>query len=218
MVMTSYYTDTLYPLQDKVLATINQLGTSFYLTGGTALSRFHLHHRYSDDLDFFINDAPDFVEKTSLIVRTLRESFDLKVELQTSSYYSIVINDILKVEFVNDVAYHDNGFIKTPNFDKVDTISNILSNKLTAIIGRDEPKDVVDIWAIANNNSTDWQHIFTAANSKAVGIFPPDIARRLSEFPIDLLDRIKWIEGKSPNNQQLKADLERICNDILEIE
>lgn len=215
--MTSYYTDTLYPLQDKVLTTINKLDTSFYLTGGTALSRFHLQHRYSDDLDFFVNDAPDFVEKTNLVIRALRESFDIKIELQTSSYYSIVINDILKVKFVNDVAYHDNGFIKTANFDKVDTISNILSNKLSALIGRDEPKDVVDIWAIAKKTKIDWQHIFTAANSKAVGIFPPDIARRLSEFSITLIGRIKWIEGKSPNNQQLKADLERICNDILEI-
>ena len=26
---------------------------SFYLTGGTALAEFYLHHRYSEDLDFF---------------------------------------------------------------------------------------------------------------------------------------------------------------------
>jgi len=25
----------------------------FYFTGGTALSEYYLHHRYSDDLDFF---------------------------------------------------------------------------------------------------------------------------------------------------------------------
>ncbi|MCD4795127.1 MAG: nucleotidyl transferase AbiEii/AbiGii toxin family protein [Bacteroidales bacterium] len=27
----------------------------FYLTGGTALVRFYLNHRYSEDLDFFVN-------------------------------------------------------------------------------------------------------------------------------------------------------------------
>lgn len=29
------------------------LAKNFYLTGGTALAAFYLHHRYSEDLDFF---------------------------------------------------------------------------------------------------------------------------------------------------------------------
>lgn len=29
------------------------LSRNFYLTGGTALAGFYLHHRYSEDLDFF---------------------------------------------------------------------------------------------------------------------------------------------------------------------
>lgn len=51
----SYYRDQLYPLQDKVLYCIDKINTPFYLTGGTALSRCYLDHRYSDDLDFFQN-------------------------------------------------------------------------------------------------------------------------------------------------------------------
>ena len=50
--MNSYYKDTLYPLQDKVLKLIDSLQTPFYLTGGTALSRCYFNHRYSYDLDF----------------------------------------------------------------------------------------------------------------------------------------------------------------------
>ena len=50
-----YYQNILYPLQDKVLETIGKLPVRFYLTAGTALSRAYLHHRYSDDLDFFVN-------------------------------------------------------------------------------------------------------------------------------------------------------------------
>jgi len=34
--------------------------TGFYLTGGTAASRGYLGHRFSDDLDFFVNDEPLF--------------------------------------------------------------------------------------------------------------------------------------------------------------
>ncbi|MEK6794959.1 MAG: nucleotidyl transferase AbiEii/AbiGii toxin family protein [Spirochaetota bacterium] len=45
------YENTLYPLQNKVCRLVEESGTPFYLTGGTALSRCYYHHRYSDDLD-----------------------------------------------------------------------------------------------------------------------------------------------------------------------
>lgn len=56
----NYYSDKLYPFQDAVLSEMQSLKTDFYLTGGTALGRCYLNHRYSDDLDFFVNAAPDF--------------------------------------------------------------------------------------------------------------------------------------------------------------
>ena len=55
-----YYLNKLYPLQDRVLRIIETQNQGFYLTGGTALSRFYLNHRYSDDLDFFVNNIDDF--------------------------------------------------------------------------------------------------------------------------------------------------------------
>ena len=45
----------LYLLQDKFLEWWISLNLPFYLTGGTALGRFYLNHRYSEDLEFFIN-------------------------------------------------------------------------------------------------------------------------------------------------------------------
>lgn len=50
-----FYFTELYPLQDQVLHLITQAQTGFYLTGGTALSRGYLQHRFSDDLDLFTN-------------------------------------------------------------------------------------------------------------------------------------------------------------------
>ena len=66
-----YYQNTLYPLQDKVLDIAGKLSVGFYLTGGTALSRAYLHHRYSDDLYFFVNDATDFKTQVNIIIRAL---------------------------------------------------------------------------------------------------------------------------------------------------
>ena len=46
-----YYQNKVYPLQDEILDLVKSAPVAFYLTGGTALSRFYLNHRYSDDLD-----------------------------------------------------------------------------------------------------------------------------------------------------------------------
>ena len=56
----AHYLNKLYPMQDIVLHLFNDEAIKLYLTVGTALSRAFLNHRYSDDLDFFLNDNPDF--------------------------------------------------------------------------------------------------------------------------------------------------------------
>jgi predicted nucleotidyltransferase component of viral defense system len=53
-----YYKD-LYVIQDGVFEIVE--ASDFYLTGGTALSRFYLNHRYSDVLDFFAHQKADFL-------------------------------------------------------------------------------------------------------------------------------------------------------------
>ena len=54
--MNSYKKDynRLYLLQDKFFKLWVHLDLPFYLTGGTALGRFYLNHRYSEDMDFFV--------------------------------------------------------------------------------------------------------------------------------------------------------------------
>jgi predicted nucleotidyltransferase component of viral defense system len=49
-----FYTK-LYAFQDELLKIVRAQNLDFYLTGGTALSRVYLNHRYSDDLDLFVN-------------------------------------------------------------------------------------------------------------------------------------------------------------------
>lgn len=56
-----FYFHRLYPFQDQVLKILFPIDTKFYLTGETALSRAYLNHRFSDDLDFFVNDDPLFL-------------------------------------------------------------------------------------------------------------------------------------------------------------
>ncbi len=44
----------------------------FYFTGGTALSQFYLHHRYSEDLDFFSQTEFNHLITTILLRKSPR--------------------------------------------------------------------------------------------------------------------------------------------------
>ena len=215
MAMNSYYNDTLYLLQDKVLKLIDTLKTPFYLTGGTALSRCYYNHRYSDGLDFFVNKNLNFIKYSGEIIFSLSKDFEVETIIKSESYVSLKLNKILKIDLVNDVQFRYGDLQEKEIFSKVDNIENILSNKLSALISRDEAKDVVDIWVIAKSNKIDWKDIFLSANSKAVGIFQPDVAKRLVEFPIELLNRIKWVDGKEPDTKTFQAYLNLICDSLL---
>ena len=71
MDMNSYYEDTLYPLQDKILKVVDDLKTPFYLTGGIVISRCYYHWRYSDDLDFFVNSDKNFTNYCQKIIKEI---------------------------------------------------------------------------------------------------------------------------------------------------
>ena len=214
--MNSYYSDTLYPLQNKVLRIIEAAKSHFYLTGGTALSRGYYHHRYSDDLDLFVNKDPDFQPMSEKIISALQAQFKIDIRIKSESFYGLNIESILKLDMINDVGFHSGDFLNTPLFNHLDNITNILSNKITALQSRDEPKDVVDIWMISTHEAVNWPAIFQDANSKAVGIFPPEIAKRLTEFPLELLSVIKW-EQSAPDQKKFTSDITNICDQMLQL-
>ena len=75
-----------------------------------------------------------------------------------------------------------------------DTPVNILSNKLTAIVGRDEPKDIFDIIHLSLNYSFNWLDIFEHAKQKAV-INELDVEQRLVSFPVEWLENVNWLNS-----------------------
>ena len=59
---------------------MNELGMDFYLTGGTALSRAYYHHRFSDDLDFFTHNDPDFLNHVKIFLKALNDSKEYEID------------------------------------------------------------------------------------------------------------------------------------------
>jgi predicted nucleotidyltransferase component of viral defense system len=207
----------LYRLQDKFLQWWLQLRLPFYLTGGTALGRYYLRHRYSEDLDFFVNADPHFPDYLSNIRKEISKSFQVSVSesLYTSDFARLFIQegqDSLKIEFVNEVDFRA-GEPKKIYFGLIDTPVNILSNKLTALISRDEPKDVFDIIHIAMNYSFNWIDICNDAKRKAV-INEIDIEQRLIEFPVQTFQNISR-QKIQPDISDYPKLLQRIADDFL---
>ncbi len=213
-----FYTNKLYPLQDRVLEKISSTDNNFYLTAGTALSRCYLNHRYSEDLDFFVNDDNRYSAYIKNIQQVLSKFFNLEVIRKEERFTRFLIDNSevqLKLEFINDVPFYLGEKNTFTLFKRVDNLSNILSNKITAIADRDEPKDFADILCIYEKNPINWELIFTASQSKAAGIFPPLIAKRIQEFDLEKMTILNWVN--TPDFNSLTKLKEKIIFDILGI-
>jgi hypothetical protein len=190
-----------YELQDAVLTIIDSLSPGFYLGGGTALSRFHFDHRYSDDLYFFPNNGNDFISQIQQVSEQFRESgFKYEAYGMSPEFARFHIHDItraqetpLKIDFINEKSTpHFGEFKSHALFSKIDNPRNILSNKLTFIYKK-LPKDVADIWFICKQLSFNWAEIIEEAARKRA-IEPLFIIDCLRQFPAEMLNKVQWVE------------------------
>ena len=216
-----YYETNLYPLQTGVMTTLKQCGARFYLTGGTALSRGYYNHRYSDDLDFFVNNDGDYYEQVKNVSRALKDDgffWDAGSEfISAENFTSFKVHwkqsdAVLKMDFVNDVAARFGKIIETDVYYKTDSIRNILANKLTAAY-RLAAKDMADIREIAMRERIDWRQAINDARQKEAGIDLCHIASILQNMPEHEFKHIIWTSP--PDWGAFKSDLQKIALDML---
>jgi len=213
-----YFFDFLYPFQDEVLSRLAGLETDLYLTGGTAASRGYLRHRFSDDLDLFANDARDFRLWTerAIAAMLLRPNWRAEVLLREERFVRMNLNrdeGSLKLEFVNDVPAHVGVLRNHPVLGRLDSPENILANKLTALIDREEPKDLADVWGFCCVLGLSIDEALVGASSKAAGIFPADLARVIMTAGEDDWKLVRWIEA--PERSRFVSDLQQLGERLL---
>lgn len=213
----NHYLKQLYPLQDNFLEFFDHhtLGR-FYLTGGTALSRFYYHHRYSEDLDFFtVSEFKDFREiLTKILDAARRENFSVEVETISDHFFRVYVKGkevSLKIDFVNEVTFRWGKLNHFPAFSCVDNETNILSNKICCI-SRYEVKDIADIWVVAKHLSFSWRDIFEIAGQKSP-VDPIEVSKIIKTLPLEELKIIKW--ASDAKIDEIFRDLQTIAGDIL---
>ncbi len=173
----------LTDLQQRVLKLLfadKEIRRHFYLTGGTALSAFHLEHRYSDDLDLFTHSAG--IESMDRIVRDgIRDAgLSLKMERSSSTFRRFRVEKELQLDLVRDVDFRV-GSPQLIDGIMVDTPKNIAVNKVLAIYGRLDPKDYVDLYFIMKNEKYDILDLLSLAGNKDAGIEPFSWARVIAD-------------------------------------
>jgi len=212
-----YYLDSLYPLQDRFFEFLSQHNHGqFYLTGGTALSRFYHQHRFSEDLDFFsITELGDFRDIVTKILNDAKRSgFSLETETISDHFFRVFVknDDVrLKIDFVNEMAFHWGDVRPFPVFDCVDNQMNILANKMTCI-SRYEVKDIADIWALAKGLAFSWPEVMAIADKKSP-VDPVEISKIIKMMPQDELKFVRW--AFDANIHDIHLDLQKIAEDIL---
>lgn len=143
---------TFTPFQQSIFEAITQhllLPKTFYFTGGTALSVAYLHHRESEDLDFF--SETDFNDdQISDILDEIASSMQVTSRF-TRNYRSRIFelvkknNVLIKIDFV----YHPHKRLEEGPRIKgfsVDSLRDIATNKLLTVNQRTEVKDFVDLY------------------------------------------------------------------------
>lgn len=140
--------------QKRVLTIIDEnasLSQNFYLTGGTALAAFYLHHRYSQDLDFFSEKKIDLLTIDIFFKSQKKDIGYSKIDFQQSYNRNLFFlhfsSEILKIEFT---------FFPFPRIEKgrredqilIDSILDIAVNKLFTIYQRTQARDYIDLYCI----------------------------------------------------------------------
>ena len=141
-------------VQQEVLVTLSGvelLTSNFFMTGGTTLAVFYLHHRTSEDLDFFSTHFRDLGTIDTALKRIFKN--ELSLVQSSRNFFSYLIRGI-KVDIVFDplssAEKRPTATLESGKKILIDSLDNIASNKLSAVVSRSEVKDLVDLYFIGH--------------------------------------------------------------------
>ncbi len=124
----------------------------FYLTGGTALVEYYLHHRYSEDLDFF-SETEVMTETVFTFLHSLKKNANIKtIDSQQSFNRNLFFlhlkdGDVIKTEFTYFPFPRIEQKIKFGQLN-IDSLLDIAVNKVFTIYQNPRSRDYIDLYLI----------------------------------------------------------------------
>ncbi len=178
------------PLKRDFLKSFFTQEKRFFLTGGSALGLFYLQHRFSYDLGFFSEDHVTWREIDGVMnvcVSQIGATHELLRDSPTFRRYIVkrdadaeIIDIVVGVEAQVDPDKMWIGDIR------VDTLHEIMLNKITTLISRCELKDIVDLFFLEKEGFR-VEAYFEEAQQKDGGLDPSMISLLLNSLTVSEL-------------------------------
>lgn len=149
----------LSPDQENILTLLGgqtPIANNFYLSGGTALAEFYLHHRLSEDLDFF-SEQEFSAEDITVVWRKLQKSAGIsEIRYEQSFnrhlYFLTLASGVIKTEFTHfpfpriEMGQKLGGVV-------IDSLLDIAVNKVFTIYQKPRSRDFIDLYLILRSPS-----------------------------------------------------------------
>ena len=146
--------EILDKIQKDILLGICEVSDAenFYLTGGTALSAFYLHHRKSHDLDFFTSEEeliPSFSLRLEVHLR--KNAFEVEKKRGFRSFTELAVSSAAGSTIIHialDSPYRLEEMRQSKDYGNlmIDSLQDLAANKLLTIFGRANLRDFVDVY------------------------------------------------------------------------
>jgi hypothetical protein len=206
----------LSPLQTRVVKVVAAVEPHGALTGGAALIGFYLRHRHTRDLDFFWHGCRELGDVSRLVdARLFDDSLAAEVVQTSSSFRRLRVSDGADTVIVDLVA-DPTETIETPRSCEfegrvilVDSPHEILVNKLCALLGRVELRDLQDVRALLTADG-DLVRAVADAPRKDAGFSALTLAWVLKGMKVPVLARVAGLGP--PDADQLAAFQTELVN------
>ncbi len=170
----------LTPLQRDLLQPMAGV-SGVYLSGGAALGGFHLGHRRSRDLDWFTPDRGRLDElQARVLAHCEARGHRVGVEQAWPGFRRLAVSGLGEetlVDLVHEPVPQVVPVEAKPLVDgvRVDALEDLAANKLCAVLGRGETKDLVDLFFLARSGR-DPLDALDAARARDGGMDPAALA------------------------------------------
>lgn len=149
----------------------SQIVKHFYLTGGTALAEFYLHHRFSEDIDLFSEKYEVNHSATDAFLKKISPKLKIK-SIERSQFLGLVSYILtykdgqkLKVDFNYYPFLRIEAGRKFGHL-QIDSLIDIAANKIHTIFMKPRTRDYIDLFFIFKDKSMDLNALILLAKAK----------------------------------------------------
>jgi predicted nucleotidyltransferase component of viral defense system len=181
-----FSTSRLSALQRDLLDAFAKETRQFFLTGGAVLAGWLLGHRRTDDLDLFTEDDEAMADADRL-VRSVAAGIGAAIESVRTApdfrrYVVRKAGESVVVDFVRERVPQLYPKLERDGL-RMDSAEEIVVNKLCALLGRVEVRDLVDLYFLERAGLSPERFVQDAAQKDA-SVTPATLAWVLSEFRV----------------------------------